>query len=247
MNILLTNDDGIESEGILVLARRLQENGNKVTVLAPARNQSAKSHSITMREVQRLEQLSAYHGAERYAFDGTPVDCVEFALRHLRLQPDLLISGINDGMNLGSDVIYSGTVGAAMEGTFQGIPSIAVSTFRAGESHCTAEDFAFAAERLVTGLERYCAYLRPQVTLNVNVPVAEKFCGREIVCAVGRSEYNMYYTREEGGYRLRGIPVELPEADTACDLYYAKQGYITLSPLQMNFTDYTALAEWKKE
>lgn len=129
MHILLTNDDGIQSKGIDELSSAFPNNWN-VTVVAPAQEQSAQSHALTIQNPLRLQELHS-HGKniKKYSVTGTPVDCVKFALDYLLKdnRPDIVVSGINNGYNLGSDVLYSGTVSAAMEGMFFGIPSIALS------------------------------------------------------------------------------------------------------------------------
>src|SRR6185369_4460155 len=121
--ILVSNDDGIHSEGIIALADALQGLG-EVVVVAPDREQSAVSHSLTIHRPLRVEEI----GPGRYAIDGTPTDCINLAVNGiLKRRPTLVVSGINKGANLGDDVTYSGTVSAAMEGTLLGIPSLAVS------------------------------------------------------------------------------------------------------------------------
>src|SRR3972149_679968 len=119
--ILVSNDDGIRSEGILKLASALRRVGT-VYVVAPDRERSARSHSLTLHRPLRVEEV----GPRMYAIDGTPTDCVTLAVNGiLPVRPDIVVSGINRGGNLGEDVSYSGTVSAAMEGTLLGIPSIA--------------------------------------------------------------------------------------------------------------------------
>lgn len=244
MKLLLTNDDGIESEGILVLARRLSALGHNVTIVAPAQNQSAKSHSLTLHTLQSLKRLSPEGEIEKYAFSGTPADCVQFALSYLKLQPDAILSGINDGMNLGSDIFYSGTVGAAMEGTFQKIPSLALSAFHRNGKRC--KDFAFAADYIAERLEAYLSRIKPGITLNINIPAEEEWCGKEKYCMAGVSNYSMYHVEENGMFSLRGEHIDLSDSPAGYDLYYARLGYVTVTPLRMDFNDYAALEEWKK-
>lgn len=141
MNILITNDDGIAAQGIAVLARAAREFGT-VTVIAPARQCSAMSHRITLGRPLRLEKPAfPVEGVKAYSLDGTPADCVKAALDAiLPEKPDVVLSGINHGYNVGFDVAYSGTVGAAMEALMNGVPAIALSqndvgSFRVAEAY----------------------------------------------------------------------------------------------------------------
>src|SRR5207302_5905398 len=155
--------DGIHSEGIAALAEALRALG-EVVIVAPDRERSAVSHSLTLHRPLRVEEL----GAGRYAVNGTPTDCVNLAINGiLPRRPTLVVSGINKGSNLGDDVTYSGTVSAAMEGTLRGLPSIAVSLERADAGFAEAGRIArlAAARVLVEGLPS-------RTLLNVNVPAA---------------------------------------------------------------------------
>jgi len=163
MKILVSNDDGYLATGINVLAEALATVAD-VVVVAPDRNRSAASNSLTVQMPLRVHQVAE----DRYSVDGTPSDCVHLALTgFLDYEPDLVVSGINHGANLGDDVIYSGTVAAAMEGRFLGLPAIAVSL----AGHGRLEHFDTAARvvtEMVQKLER--ASFASNVTLNVNVP-----------------------------------------------------------------------------
>jgi 5'-nucleotidase len=161
LSILITNDDGIHSPALASLEAAVRHLGT-VTVVAPDRERSATSHGITLDESVRYQQLTA----NRFAVSGTPADCVIVALmRILEKPPDLVISGVNRGHNLGTDILYSGTVAAAFEAASQGIPAIAVSA-HAGADHVSAAQVAarVAAEVLERGLP-------PDVILNVNYPL----------------------------------------------------------------------------
>src|ERR1041384_5153129 len=128
--ILVTNDDGVHSEGIKVLAAALNHLGN-VTVVAPMQEASAIGHALTLRRPLRIETIAA----RTFGIDGTPTDCVNLAISHvIKHKPDLIVSGINKGWNLGDDVTYSGTVSGALEGALLGIPSIAISAERVKDS-----------------------------------------------------------------------------------------------------------------
>ena len=162
-NILITNDDGIHAEGLVSLEALLSEIGNCKTV-APATQMSGVSQSITLHDPVRLEE----HGPNRYAIrTGTPTDCVFVAISHLyEKKPDLVVSGINYGVNVASDVVYSGTVAGAREGVLQGIPGIAIS-MESGENWDPSHGFPF----LKTIIEHHMANERLHgAILNINIP-----------------------------------------------------------------------------
>ena len=165
MRLLLSNDDGIDAPGLAVLAERLRAD-HEVWVVAPASEQSAKSHSLTMHEPLRVQE----RGLRRYAVSGTPADCVYVALHDLLPEPpDMVVSGINRGSNLGGDVHYSGTVAAAREGALQGLPAVAVSLEhgdRGGEHQW--ETAASVAVRVVAAVQ--AQPMPPRTVYNVNVP-----------------------------------------------------------------------------
>jgi 5'-nucleotidase len=163
--ILLSNDDGVRAPGIQALAAALEDIAN-VLVAAPDRERSASAHAISLDQPLRVEEVRA--GA--FAIDGTPVDCVYLALHHLvPRKPDLCLSGINNGFNLGSDVFYSGTVGAALEAALRGVPSLAVSLERR-----KPQDFshaaAFTRDLVRDILRRGEGAIEPGTFLNVNLP-----------------------------------------------------------------------------
>src|SRR3954453_14034855 len=183
MKVLLTNDDGIQATGLNAMRRALLEvPGVELAVIAPDSNRSATARSITTRKPLWVEEVEFGDGTIGYATDGTPVDCVRFAaLGLLEFQPELIVSGINQGANLGDDITYSGTVAAALEGIVLGIPAIAISQqaergvgdFRAGRQG-EADDFARAAAfvaRMIEELDRIP--MPPGTLLNVNCPAGE--------------------------------------------------------------------------
>src|SRR5919197_3459096 len=177
MVVLLTNDDGIGAEGLHALRRALSELDDvDARVIAPHRNRSGTARGITTHSPIWVEEVEFDDGATGFATEGTPVDCVRFAdLGLLGERPDLIVSGINHGSNLGDDVTYSGTVAAAFEGIVLGIPAVAISQqaiggemdFRAGRRYDFAHAAAFAA-RLVEELERLP--MPADTLLNINVP-----------------------------------------------------------------------------
>src|SRR5438874_11756480 len=184
MRVLLTNDDGIEAEGLQALRRALRElPGVELAVIAPDSNRSATARSITTRRPLWVEEVEFGDGTSGFATDGTPVDCVRFAsLGLIEFQPELIVSGINHGSNLGDDITYSGTVAAALEGIVLGIPAIAVSqqAERAGFSYHHEGDFdfdtvaAFAA-RIVEELDDFP--LPEETLLNINAPAVDQVGG----------------------------------------------------------------------
>src|SRR5881392_2590350 len=177
MRVLLTNDDGISAPGLQAARKALRAiEGVEVDVIAPDSNRSATARSITTRSPLTVEEVEFGDGDKGYATDGTPVDCVRFAeLGLVGHRPDLIVSGINHGANLGDDITYSGTVAAALEGIVLGIPAIAVSQqaergvvdFRLGREFDFAEAAAFTA-RLVEQIESL--QLPAGTLLNINCP-----------------------------------------------------------------------------
>lgn len=245
MDILMTNDDGIESEGIILLAEALADKGHTVTVCAPAENQSATSHSITLRKEYRVKKITKKHkNIIYYSIFAKPVDCVQFALCHLKMHPDLLISGINNGMNIGSDVLYSGTVGAACEGLFCGIKSWSVSVFY----HDRGISYSFkpAVDFIMQHFDELYAATLEESFLNINIPVHE--IARDICfCKLAKCEYDMQVQEiSDGLFVMNGLPTDFDKAEPDSDLYYICRGYATVTPLRCDMTDYTALQRLKQ-
>jgi len=168
MRILITNDDGIHSEGLLALKKALEQLG-EIVVVAPDRPRSASGHSITLHKPLRMEEAKLLDGSPGFSTNGTPSDCITLGIDIAGGQVDLVVSGINHGPNLGWDLTYSGTVSAAMEGAIMGIQSFAISVARYGD---VSYDYAgqFAAHLAVILSEHR---LPPSVLLNVNVPGVE--------------------------------------------------------------------------
>src|SRR5574344_3159702 len=165
MKILISNDDGIAANGIRALTTKLAKN-HDVYVVAPDRERSAAGHSLTLHTPLRVEELENIHGAKRtWVTTGTPGDCVKIAINAILSpseMPDIVISGINHGPNLGSDILYSGTVSCAMEGALMGIPSIAVSL---ASLRYEMDDFKFAANFILSLLPKLKEFNFPQKTL----------------------------------------------------------------------------------
>jgi 5'-nucleotidase len=234
--ILVTNDDGVRSEGLHVLAAALRDIGD-VTVVAPHVEASAIGHALTLRRPLRMEQVD--EGV--YEVDGTPSDCVNIAVTKLFTGlPDLVVSGINKGFNLGDDVTYSGTVAGAMEGALLGIPSLAVSLERSLGSYEFGPSAA-AAVAVATLLLRHS--LPPRTFLNLNVPPGQPK-GFRITVQAKRNHITTvdercdprgkpYYWIEEGQNDW--------EPHDRSDYQAVRDGYVSVTPLQPDLTDRSVL------
>lgn len=234
--ILISNDDGINSEGLHKLHETLKELG-EVFVVAPDRDQSAVSHSLSLYRPLRIEQISD----NVYTVDGTPTDCVNIAVNGILKDRkiDIVVSGINKGENLGDDITYSGTVSAAMEGALLGVPSMAVSL-------ATKVDFNFEAAAYYSKLiAEYVLHskLPTSTILNVNVPhmpqgdirgilvtrQGKRVYGEPVVEKVDPRGKKYYWI---GGYELGSIDIE------NSDIAAVKGGYVSVTPIGLDLTDY---------
>jgi 5'-nucleotidase len=250
MKVLLTNDDGITATGLNVMRRALLDVPDlELAVIAPDANRSATARSITIRHPLWVEEVEFGDGSTGFATDGTPVDCVRFAaLGLIEFVPELIVSGINHGANLGDDITYSGTVAAALEGIMLGIPAIAVSQqadhgamdFRAGRSW-EKEHFESAAAfvaRLVEGLED--VQIPEGTLLNVNVPAGDPSGVR--VGRLGKREYNdrMELAEEDGDGRRRYTMYSIDPGYThedGTDFAAIADGCIAVTPLHFDLND----------
>jgi 5'-nucleotidase len=238
MLILISNDDGIHAAGINALADEMTKIA-RVIVVAPDREQSATSHALTMYRPLRVNKVAK----DRYAVDGTPSDCVTLAVGKLlgRRRPDLIISGINHGPNMGDDVMYSGTVAAAFEGYVNQIPSIAVS-----QLEWRRADFRKTAE-LVRRFVESVPQIRktPGVLLNMNVPGPRKAGIKGLrITRLGHRVYTDVISekidpRGRSYYWIAGTPTWYDEEDT--DHAAIKAGYVSVTPLKMDYTNYALL------
>ena len=233
--ILITNDDGVYSEGVRLLARALAPEG-EVIVVAPDREQSATGHSLTLHRPLRLQKIEE----NWYSVDGTPTDCVNLAVLWLLKdkKPDLVVSGINFGLNLGDDVTYSGTVSATFEGTLLGIPSVAFSQ-EIAEGYSFERAAAFAS-RFIAELLRET--LRPDLLLNVNLPAGD-FQGLSFT-RLGRRVYQQVVVEKEDPrgrkyYWIAGTPEWQSESGT--DHEAVASGRVSVTPLHLDLTDYRGL------
>jgi 5'-nucleotidase len=248
MHVLLTNDDGIEAEGLQALRKALLDvPGIKLAVIAPDGNRSAMARSITTRRPLWVQEVDFGDGTVGYATDGTPVDCVRLARLGLveRFEAELVVSGINHGSNLGDDITYSGTVAAALEAIVLGLPGIAVSQqssaleldFRAGSGFQFSVAAAFTA-RLVAEIE---SVPLPQGTLlNINVPGGDPD-GVE-VARLGKRVYRdelALVDEGAGGRRLYRIygDASFERDETGTDLAAVARGKIAVTPIHFDLTD----------
>ncbi|MDX9702817.1 MAG: 5'/3'-nucleotidase SurE [Candidatus Auribacterota bacterium] len=237
--ILLTNDDGIHSKGLLALYQSLKEVA-RIAVVAPFAEQSAVGHAITISDPLRVTELSFNDSDAMYAVHGTPADCVKLAVRALlKEKPDAVLSGINIGSNTAINILYSGTVSAATEGTILGIPSAAISL-----ASFSFNDFSVAAQigKKIAGalLEKS---LPPDTILNINVPPVH----REDITGVcitrqGVSRFKELYDRRidphgHTYYWLTGEMRELDEHDPLTDTMALKNNAISITPIKIQLTD----------
>jgi 5'-nucleotidase len=249
MKLLISNDDGIFALGIKTLADTLAIAGHEVIVVCPDRERSATGHGLTLHDPIRAEAVTGifHHTVRAWSCSGTPADCVKLALGALLDSfPDFVLSGINHGANLGTDVLYSGTVSAAMEGTIEGIPSIALSV-----TSFTCTEFQPAAnfaKDLIAHLEQQP--LSGSLLLNVNIPPvpAAEIAGVKITRQGIRRYFDTFQQRVDPRgktyYWLSGEVVQdldqpehlqlPPEIET--DVQAIKSNYITIVPLQFNMT-----------
>ncbi|MBX3586980.1 MAG: 5'/3'-nucleotidase SurE [Ramlibacter sp.] len=242
MKILICNDDGYQAPGIVALHEALQDLG-EVEVVAPEHNNSAKSNALTLHSPLYVHQAS---NGFRYV-NGTPADCVHIALTGLLgYRPDLVVSGINNGANMGDDTIYSGTVGAAMEGYLFGIPAIAFSQTEKGWKHLDAA--ARKAHDLVRGLLPGLPAADPWL-LNVNIPCLPLADIKPLkVCRLGRrhaAEKVIAQDSPRGDtmYWIGGAGAAKDGAD-GTDFHATAQGHVSLTPLQVDLTDHDRLRYW---
>jgi 5'-nucleotidase len=251
LNVLLTNDDGIEAEGLQALRRALSTiDGVRLAVIAPDGNRSAMARSITTRRPLWVQETPFADGSVGYATDGTPVDCVRLASLGLveDFAADLVVSGINHGANLGDDITYSGTVAAALEGVVLGLPAIAVSQQSGAGALDYRFDGGFAFEQAATFIARLVARIEevplPSATLlNVNVPAANA-SGVE-VASLGKRIYRdeLKLEREEEHRRRYWIYGSDPGFHDVAgtDLAVVAAGRIAVTPIHFDLTDRPSL------
>lgn len=244
-SFLITNDDGISSPGIKALEKALKPLGD-VYVVAPETEQSAVAHALTLHRPLRFEKI----GRNKYFVNGTPTDCVIIAVsKVLPARPDIIISGINNGANLGDDITYSGTVAAAIEGTLLGIPSIAVSLIREynngdGLRKSALELNAAADFTRKTVMKVLDKGLPPDTLLNINVPNSVEIRGVKIT-KQGRMFYenSIQELKDPRGRECFWIGGGIPQWESGgnTDLEAVDNGYISITPVHLDLTNHDAL------
>jgi len=240
MKILVSNDDGYRAEGIICLREALRELG-QVTVVAPDRNRSGASNSLTLDVPLRVTQLDA----EVHFVPGTPTDCVHLALSGLfDFEFDMVVSGINDGPNLGDDVLYSGTVAAAMEGRFLGLPAVALSLCTRAEGPRHFATAAWVARRVVAGL--ISRPLDPRLILSINVPdvplAALKGLKTTRLGSRHRSERALPARDPKGSLVYWIGPAGAgDDAGEGTDFHAVANGWVSVTPLSIDLTRHSAL------
>ena len=249
MNILVCNDDGFDAAGIRVLVSVLSAKHN-ITVAAPDTERSGASHSLTFHSFLRYEKADFPGAAEAYKIYGTPADCVKFGTGNImRLKPDIVVSGINRGPNIGSDIMYSGTVAAAFEAAYLGFCGIALSINKFGDD---IDLYTRAAKFLLSKIDAFAALeQRRSTAYNINYPdFPENQIKGAAVAKAGRQDYSDVYTADEKDkdrYWLSGEPLKEKHIhnDGDCDVELIKRGYITVTPVTFDATDFGALDSLK--
>ncbi len=245
MNILISNDDGYQAPGIVALYEALKDLGH-VEVVAPEQNNSAKSNALTLHSPLYVHQAS---NGFRYV-NGTPADCVHIALTGLLgYKPDLVVSGINNGANMGDDTIYSGTVGAAMEGFLFGIPAIAFSQVEKGWAHLDAA--AQSARALVQQLVAQQQTQGPAWLLNVNIPnqpldnikplrvtrLGRRHAAERVITQTSPRGETMYWIGSAGAAK---------DDSDGTDFHATFEGHLSVTPLHVDLTEHIAVGDWRQ-
>ena len=246
MRVLVSNDDGVDAPGIQALAQGLRDAGHEVIVVAPDRDRSGASNSLTLDAPIRVVQLDA----QTWKVYGTPTDCVHVAitgmLEDLDLEPDIVVSGINNTANLGDDVIYSGTVSAAMEGRFLGLPSVAVSLVTQDHKGLHYETAARAVVQIIARLRS--DPLPANTILNVNVPDVpwDELRGFETSRLGNRHRAEPCIPQDDPRGRqwwwIGAAGVEL-DAGPGTDFHAVRSGHIAITPIHVDLTRYQALEQ----
>ncbi len=237
MNILLVNDDGYKAKGIRELERVLVEKGHRVYVSAPSDEQSAKSHSMTIDGTRYATKYKEGH----FHIDGTPADCIIYGLKSglIDIKPDVVISGINHGYNLSTDIIYSGTCGAARQASLYGYKAIAISTYR--DENSNKYSFSDCALFLEEHLEQFLSQIHSDVFLNINIP--PNFNGEYGYASIGEIRYDDRFRIEEEDrdrYKITNIGCDIsyhslekskfPNDFELCNRGFASVSFVKLFP-----------------
>ncbi len=246
--ILITNDDGIFAPGISYLAKLASQFG-RIVVVAPDKPQSGMGHAITINSTIRIQKTNYHHAELEYACSGTPVDCVKMAVNNiLKKRPDLVLSGINHGSNSSINVIYSGTMSAAIEGALEGTPSIGFSLC----DYAMEADFTQAEKYISAIIQESLVNKMPKgVCLNVNIPnlKADDFKGIKIVRQARANWVERFEERKDpygrNYYWLTGEFVNFEPESTDTDEWALANGYLSVVPTQADMTSHKSLNELK--
>jgi 5'-nucleotidase len=250
MTLLLSNDDGVHAPGLQALAKALRDAGQQALwTVAPDRDRSGVSNCLTLDRPLQVIEL----GDRRYAVDGTPTDCIHLGTAGIFMPvPDRVVSGINFGANLGDDVLYSGTVAAAMEGRFLAQPAVALSLVVTEAGAANLERFAAAARIAVWLLQEIAELaLPPRTVLNVNVPdrplaairglrlttLGQRLKGENPISTLNPRGKTLYWIGRAGG------PVSRPPGS---DFHAVEEGYVSVTPLHADMAHHGALAAWRQ-
>ncbi|MBI3503157.1 MAG: 5'/3'-nucleotidase SurE [Bacteroidetes bacterium] len=251
--ILVTNDDGISSPGISSLVEVMKEIG-EVIVVAPDKPQSGVGHAITINSTLRIHKTKFHNVKIEYSVTGTPVDCVKMCISEiLKVKPDLIVSGINHGSNISINVIYSGTMSAAIEGAIESIPSIGFSLM-----HDSIDADFFASKQIAKTISKQVLQhgLPKDTCLNVNIPKLHLSEIKGIkICRQARANWIEEFDKRKDPsgnpyYWLTGKFINYDEGKTDTDVWAVKNNFVSVVPIQFDMTGYTALShieKWKWE
>lgn len=250
MHILVTNDDGVRAPGIQALAQKMSEIG-ETALVAPLEEKSAIGHGITIREPIRVHKMNIEGVSQAWGVNGTPADCVKLGLIELLDEKcDLVISGINQGPNLGTDVLYSGTVSAAIEGVILGVPSLAISL-----ASWDYDDYSVSAD-IVKNLVEYLIknkFTLPSGTLlNINIPPVkqEDLAGCKVTILGTRKYENRFEKRLDPRgnpyYWAVGKLLPAQEDNLDFDVVAVEKKYVSITPIQFDLTNYKIIQEVKE-
>ena len=253
MKILISNDDGIQAPGLNALLKPLRNAGHEIIVVAPNKENSAISHAITVHDPIFVDNyvFADFEDIKAWTTSGKPADCVKIALEVLLDEkPDLVVSGINHGANMGLDTIYSGTVSAALEASIHKTPAVAFSL----DTRTKEADFSTAAQIAVEIIDSYNDFKLPKTSiLNVNIPYVkrEEIKGKRIVDLADIAYDNIFVPRTNlkgrTYYWLGGEVVDNPVNDINTDLGAVAEKWVSITPLQYDLTDHNSLDKLKNK
>lgn len=249
--IVISNDDGIKAKGLRELYYAMREVG-EVFVISPDRSRSGQSHAISLCKPLLVRKVR-FADIFAYKVKGTPVDCAKLALLYFckNRKIDLLVSGVNHGANTGTNIIYSGTVGIATEAAFLGVPAVATSihTFDKNADFTAAKEYI---TRIVRAVLSKKIRVKKNTVLNVNIPYGKKIKGMKVL-PKGHYEYDEEYIRKKSGKTGQVFYLDLIEVDrlahkrgVTADVHEIEKGYVTVTPLHFDLTDYEEVKELKR-